>query len=192
MEDMWLILFVVFGLVMFVLTVLTYYDMSMLKNIIYPLSILAVIRMHLYIYNENQMMIEFYKGQNFGNRVCDGKYDDRAQSRRVTRNEKSSLIFLIHLLYFVIILLILKFMYQLFNKKMWQKVLVLVLAVVAFTLLMQFEWNNVCGGKDLNLLIKLRAMAFPLPPIILAILLILNLDRIYNKLMQESEQKLKD
>ena len=78
MEDMWLILFVVFGLVMFVLTVLTYYDMSMLKNIIYPLSILAVIRMHLYIYNENQMMIEFYKGQNFGNRVCDGMYDDRA------------------------------------------------------------------------------------------------------------------
>ena len=78
MEDMWLILFVVFGLIMFVLTVLTYYDMSMLKNIIYPLSILAVIRMHLYIYNENQMMIEFYKGQNFGNRICDGKYDDRA------------------------------------------------------------------------------------------------------------------
>ena len=105
-----MIIFTVIGLVLFIMTVLTYYSNEMLRRLIYPLSVLAVVRMFLYIYNDNVLQIIAKYGRkdltvnDEDKAMCVRSRAQRRERGVVRGGDKQSMRFLVHLLYYVIIL----------------------------------------------------------------------------------------
>ena len=160
------------------MTVYSYRSKESLRLVIFPLCIISAIRLILNIKHEIEEANSF---EIEDSNLCGGIYDDQVNTERAQKNEKSSMIFLIILLCYTIILLLLKFLYQLFNKKKWQILIQIVLALIGLYYVYSFEWiNGACGVKDTNVKYRILSMEKPLPPIALALMLILNLDRVYN------------